>query len=66
MDDAEGELGSDLLERVCTQQRVGIFLDHHDHRRSCHARSSSVAGIPGICSPSVAEAEQMVPTKISR
>ena len=67
MDDAEvGEPRSDLLERVCTQQRVGIILDHHDHRRSWHACSSSVAGIPGIWPPSVAGAEQMVPTKISR
>ena len=65
MDDAEVANLSDLLERVCTRQRVGIILDHHDHRPSWHACSSSVAGIPGIWPPSVAGAEQMVPTKIS-
>ena len=36
------------------------------HMRSWHAYSSSVAGIPGIWPPSVAGAEQMVATKISR
>ena len=63
MDDAEvANLAAIFWERVCTRQRVGI----HDHRRSWHACSSSVAGIPGIWPPSVAGAEQMVPTKISR
>ena len=60
MDDAE------VANLVCTQQCVGIILVHHDHRRSWHACSSSVAGIPGIWPPNVAGAEQMVPTKISR
>ena len=65
MDDADvANLAA--LERFCTQQRVGIILDHHNHRRSWHACSSSVASIPGIWPPSVAGAEQMVPTKTSR
>ena len=65
MDDAEvANLAA--ISEPRSDQRVGIILDHHDHRRSWHACSSSVAGIPGIWPPSVAGAEQMVPTKISR
>ena len=47
-----------LLGRVSTQQCVGIMLDHHDHRRSWHACSSSGASIPRIWPQSMAGAEQ--------
>ena len=56
---------SNLLERVSTQQCVGIMLDHHDHKQSWHTCSSRAARVPRIWPQSAAGAEQMVLTKNS-
>ena len=45
--DAEVANLAAIYWNVSALNSVGIILDHHDHRRSWHACSSSVAGIPG-------------------